>query len=101
MRSNLPMLFLVFLCLSITIVEASSDNLHGAIDTYIVQTDLGNIRGFSKLVLGRKLYIFSGIPYAKPPTGRRRFRKPVPVTPWDGVLDATRLPNTCVQVRGR
>ena len=96
--SNLPMLLLV--CLSVTMVEASSDNLHGAIDTYIVQTDLGNIRGFSKLVLGQKLYIFSGIPYAKPPTGRRRFRKPVPVTPWDGVLDATRLPNTCVQVRG-
>ena len=59
------MLLLVCLCLSVAVVEAGSDNLHGAIDTYIVQTELGNIRGFSKLVLGRKLYIFSGIPYAQ------------------------------------
>ena len=72
-------------------------SLHDAIDTYIVQTRHGNIRGYSKLVLGKKLYIFSGIPYAKPPTGRRRFRKPQPVAPWEGVLDGTKLPNTCVQ----
>ena len=26
-----------------------------------------------------------------------RFRKPVPVDPWSGVLDGTKLPNTCVQ----
>ena len=36
------------------------------------------------MVLGKKLYIFSGIPYAMPPTGRRRFRKPVPVRAWEG-----------------
>ena len=59
------MLLLVCLCLSVAVVEAGFDNLHGAIDTYIVQTELGNIRGFSKLVIGRKLYIFSGIPYAQ------------------------------------
>ena len=95
MVSQSQVLCLVCVCLSVAL---ASNSLHEAIDTYIVQTDLGNIRGFSKLVLGRKLYIFSGVPYAQPPTGRRRFRKPVPVTPWDVVLDATRLPNTCVQV---
>ena len=49
------------------------------------------------MVLDKKLYIFSGIPYAKPPIGRRRFRKPEPLTAWDGILDGTKLPNTCVQ----
>ena len=36
----------------LTLVNA---NLHDAIDTYIVQTEYGNIRGYSKLVLGRHL----------------------------------------------
>ena len=45
------LLCLAGVCLSLA--EAGSDNLHGAIDTYIVQTELGNIRGYSKLVMGR------------------------------------------------
>lgn len=88
------MLLLISLSLSALTVRAS---LHEAIDTYIIQTDYGNIRGYSKMVLDKKLYVFSGIPYAKPPIGRRRFRKPEPLAAWDGILDGTRLPNTCVQ----
>ena len=88
------MLLLISLSLSVLTVRAS---LHEAIDTYIIQTDYGNIRGYSKMVLDKKLYVFSGIPYAKPPIGRRRFRKPEPLAAWDGILDGTKLPNTCVQ----
>ena len=84
----------IFIFLYSQMVSAS---LHEAIDTYIVQTDFGNIRGYSKMVMGRKLYVFSGIPYAQPPIGRQRFKKPVSIKPWEGVLDATKLPNTCIQ----
>ena len=28
-----------------------------------------------------------------------RFRKPEKVSPWEGVLDGTKMPNTCVQVK--
>ena len=28
-----------------------------------------------------------------------RFRKPERVSPWEGVLDGTKMPNTCVQVK--
>ena len=31
--------------------------------------------------------------------GELRFRKPVPIDPWQGVLDARRLPNSCQQER--
>lgn len=31
---------------------------------------------------------FLGIPYAAPPVGKRRFKEPEPVVPWDGIRDA-------------
>lgn len=33
--------------------------------------------------------VFRGIPFAQPPTGPARFAAPQPVTPWDGVRDAS------------
>jgi para-nitrobenzyl esterase len=35
--------------------------------------------------------VFRGIPFAKPPTGERRWRKPERPDPWAGVRDATRF----------
>ena len=87
---------MILIVLSLCVLTARA-SLHEAIDTYILQTEYGNVRGYSKMVMDKKLYIFSGIPYAKPPIGRRRFRKPSPVSPWEGILDGTKLPNTCVQ----
>lgn len=68
-------------------------------DPLIVETKSGLIRGLSKTVLGREVHVFTGIPFAKPPVGPLRFRKPVPVDPWHGVLDATSLSNSCYQER--
>lgn len=69
------------------------------IDRLVVQTSSGPIRGQSVTVHGREVHVFLGVPFAKPPIDSLRFKKPVPVEPWHGVLDATRMPNTCVQER--
>lgn len=71
----------------------------GMIDRLVVQTSSGPIRGRSVVVQGREVHVYNGVPYAKPPVDQLRFRKPVPVEPWHGVLDATRLPPACVQER--
>ena len=40
--------------------------------------------------LGNEYVSFTGIPYAEPPVGHLRFRKPVPKFPWSGILQATK-----------
>lgn len=68
-------------------------------DPLVVETTSGLIRGYSKNVLSREVHVFTGIPFAKPPIEQLRFRKPVPIDPWHGILDATKLPNSCYQER--
>ncbi|NP_001303635.1 acetylcholinesterase-like precursor [Cimex lectularius] len=69
------------------------------LDPMIVKTRSGLVRGMAKSVLDREVHVFTGIPFAKPPVGPLRFRKPVPVENWHGILDATTLPNSCHQQR--
>lgn len=50
---------------------------------------------------GRKKYrvnAWLGIPFGEKPIGKLRFKRPVPVKNWDGVLNATELPNSCYQL---
>jgi hypothetical protein len=65
----------------------------------VVVTSTGLVQGYTKIIANREVRVYTGIPFAKPPVGHLRFRRPVPVDPWPGVLNATRLPNTCYQER--
>lgn len=67
--------------------------------TLVVETTSGLMRGFSRTVLDREVHVFYGVPFAKPPVGPLRFRKPLPIEPWHGILNATTLPNSCYQER--
>nr|XP_023020743.1 esterase E4-like [Leptinotarsa decemlineata] len=66
----------------------------------IVATKLGKIRGnITQSRLGRVIYSFRGIRYAKPPVNELRFQPPVPVEKWEGIYDATKDGMHCPQPR--
>ncbi|XP_022222582.2 juvenile hormone esterase [Drosophila obscura] len=56
----------------------------------VITTALGKIRGtILPSQSGRNFFAFRGIPYAKAPVERLRFRPPEPVEQWYDVFDAT------------
>lgn len=94
MSFQLRMLFLAQLVASSVAVPRSSRSVRH------VERDaaVGRVRGVRQTVLGRRdVDIFLGIPFARPPVGELRFRRPEVARPWTGTWDATRLPATCFQ----
>ncbi|CAH1394712.1 unnamed protein product [Nezara viridula] len=58
----------------------------------------GTLKGFYlKTLNNRSIASFEGIPFAKPPIGENRFKKPIAADPWYGILNATREPPICLQ----
>ncbi|XP_055534127.1 glutactin-like [Wyeomyia smithii] len=52
---------------------------------------LGTLKGSSTrgAWTGSKIYQFLNIRYAEPADGKKRFKPPIPVKPWEGVLDVS------------
>ena len=68
-------------------------------DDLVVETNLGKIRGFETATPdNKKVSAWYGVPYARPPTGKLRFRHPRPAEPWSDILDTMNQPNSCVQM---
>jgi para-nitrobenzyl esterase len=59
----------------------------------VVNTGDGKVKGVRK----QSYTVFRGIPYAKPPVGDLRWRRPQPPEPRDGVLEAKSFPPTAMQ----
>ncbi|WP_081847947.1 carboxylesterase/lipase family protein [Microbulbifer sp. HZ11] len=74
-------------------------------DTLLIDAPCGAVKG--KLEPQHSVMQFLGIPYAKPPVGELRWRAPHPLSPWEGVLEATRYgmpapqnPSSLFEIRG-
>ncbi|XP_015677101.1 cholinesterase [Protobothrops mucrosquamatus] len=64
----------------------------------IIATSNGMVKGIHLSVLGGTVAAFLGIPFATPPIGSLRFKKPQPREQWKGTWDATKYPNSCFQL---
>ena len=47
----------------------------------------GTLRGSSRILDGRRVYYFLGVPYAEPPLNNRRFRPSSPHNGWTVILN--------------
>ena len=62
-----------------------------------IQTQLGNLTGLVEELDDNTMNSFLNIPFAKPPIGNLRFRRPEPFGPWSGTLNATVFGPSCIQ----
>ncbi|CAG9103100.1 unnamed protein product [Plutella xylostella] len=82
----------LFLFLSVVAAVASQGS------NPIVRVDNGLLSGLWKVSPnGRSYASFTGVPYARPPVGKYRFREPQQLKPWPGTWDASRHLPHCLQ----
>lgn len=81
----LTILCVVYPCLS----QSESD---------VINTSTGPVRGKVIAHDDEPVYQFLGIPYAKPPVEKLRFKKPQPMEPWEETLDGISEPPACPDI---
>lgn len=90
---SMPLLFLLFL-----VVCPSSSSAQQTVP--VISTAQGRIRGIltplPSDLLGPVIQ-YLGVPYARPPTGDRRFQPPEPPLPWPGIRNVTQFAPVCPQ----
>lgn len=90
-------LLLLSLCLSLSLYPASSSAQQ---TVPVISTAQGRIRGIltplPSDLLGPVIQ-YLGVPYARPPTGDRRFQPPEPPLPWPGIRNVTQFAPVCPQ----
>ena len=80
-------LLLIGLCLLATACQAAIEDP--------VQLKAGLVAGGETTPSGVR--VFRGLPFAAPPVGENRWKAPQPVVPWQGIRDASKFGNVCVQ----
>lgn len=60
----------------------------------IAMTQYGAVQG----VVEGNILAYRGIPYAAPPVGELRWRRPQPPASWNGIRDASAFGNVCIQI---
>ncbi len=64
--------------------------------TQVLHTAMGDLTGI--YTADKKVEVYAGVPYAKPPVGDLRWREPQPAEPWSGILAADHFAPMSMQV---
>ncbi len=82
--------------------DSSKSSARGTSNCLTILTKNGLVQGTTitvsqNFVNKYQVNTWLGIPYAEKPINELRFKPPVPVNNWNGILNTTTLPNTCYQ----
>ncbi|UYV67764.1 BCHE [Cordylochernes scorpioides] len=64
----------------------------------VVNLPMGRIKGFRKTIIGKDLNVYYGIPFAKPPLGDLRYKRPVEIEKYQQEIVADTMPKACFQI---
>ncbi|XP_029641594.1 cholinesterase 2-like isoform X3 [Octopus sinensis] len=64
----------------------------------IIDTTTGTIKGSTFSVQNVDIDVFLGIPFAKPPVGNLRFKRPEPIERWSGIKETKKHVSSCIQL---
>lgn len=81
------------LALALAVLAASCTSAPVSSDPTIATVETGQLQALQ----ARGVLAFKGIPYAAPPVGALRWKPPAATAKWDGVRDATRYGDICMQ----
>ena len=76
-------------------LAACSGNVKQEVQNPVLTIEGGQIQGV--LTDSSQVLVYKGVPYAAAPVGELRWKKPQPVTPWEGVKVADHWGNAAVQ----
>ena len=91
-RATLLMLVVVGQCLSASPARAGDDA--------VVRIESGRIRE-APVATESQVRVFRGVPFARPPVGKLRWKPPLPAERWLGVRDCTEFGPSCPQPSAR
>ena len=84
---SLPKIFLIYIAFFFGISGTTSGLIHPKDDKPLVTLEDGEVMGTVKVSRNKSDFAaFMGIPYAQPPIGDLRFKRPVPNDPWTEVF---------------
>ncbi|XP_072935434.1 juvenile hormone esterase-like isoform X1 [Epargyreus clarus] len=98
------MWWLVLMCLTTVTAKIAHDTAHGAshhhhhhkaVPSRLVHIEQGPVRGYK--APDGDFFVFYGVPYATAPTGRHRFKAPLPPPTWRKPLEAVDKRIICPQ----
>ena len=86
-----PFIGIVF---SLLFLTTACSKVPDALDSTEVATESGDVIGYQH---SKHTLAWLGIPYAAPPEGKLRWRKPQPVKHWDNTKETLQFGSSCIQ----
>ncbi|UYV67760.1 BCHE [Cordylochernes scorpioides] len=83
---------------SLFLLLLASEAAYSSRNDPVVNLPMGRIRGFRKTIIRKNLNVFLGIPFAKPPLGDLRYKKPVEIDKYRKEIVADTMPKACFQI---